>query len=282
MDRRAVGGWVVVKGGASWFAVTFLLVGLMFLSTVSNVHAATIIGTDPAVGTKTCSPCGSTLSWTHTVGSNVNRILIVGISANPVSVDVSITTVKFGSNSLTPLTPQSVLDNVAVQQWYLLNPPSGSALVAVSFTSSSAADAVGASASFFNVAGAGASNGATGSSSGASVAVNANSGDLVVDTIATGIGSGASSDASQTQLWNLNVGGVLGAGSDKPASSNVNMQWTFGSVTLSWALVAVDLQPAAIPPIPEYPLGLPLLAIFMIVAYGVIKRRSRRSVLANL
>jgi len=29
------------------------------------------------------------------------------------------------------------------------------------------------------------------------------------------------------------------------------------------------------PPIPEYPLGLPLLAIFMIFAYGLIKRRTR-------
>jgi hypothetical protein len=27
--------------------------------------------------------------------------------------------------------------------------------------------------------------------------------------------------------------------------------------------------------IPEYPLGLPLLAIFMIIAYGLIKRRTR-------
>ena len=29
------------------------------------------------------------------------------------------------------------------------------------------------------------------------------------------------------------------------------------------------------PPIPEYPLGLPILAIFMIIGYGVIRRRTR-------
>lgn len=276
MDRRMIGGWVGVTGGARWLAVTFLLVGLMFLSTVSNVHAVTIIGTDPTVGSATCIGCGSTLSWTHTVGSNTNRILIVGISADPVSVDVSITSVKFGSNFLTPLTPQSVPDNVAVQQWYLLNPPSGSALVAVSFTSSSAAFAVGASTSFFNVAGVGASNGATGTSTAASVTVSANTGDLVVDTLASGNGlSGASPDASQTQLWNLNAVEVLGAGSDKPASSPVTMQWTFGLLTLVWALVAVDLQPE--PAIPEYSLGLPLLAIFMIIAYGLVRRRTRNN-----
>jgi hypothetical protein len=37
--------------------------------------------------------------------------------------------------------------------------------------------------------------------------------------------------------------------------------------------VTVTVNPAA--PIPEYPLGLPLLAILMIIAYGVIKRRTR-------
>lgn len=261
-------------GRAGWFTITFILVGLTFLSAVSNVHAATIIGTDATVGTATCGPsCGSTLSWTHTVGSNPNRILIVGISASPVSGAVSVTLVQFGSSSLTPLTPISISDNFLVQQWYLLN-PSGSATVTVTFATSPAF-AVGASASFFNVAGVRASNGATGTSTTASVTVSAISGDLVVDTLATSVPLSVASDASQTQLWNLNVGEVTGAGSDKPASSPVTMQWTFGGATLLWALVAVDLQPAGIPPIPEYPIGLPLLAMFMIIAYGLVRRRTR-------
>jgi hypothetical protein len=29
------------------------------------------------------------------------------------------------------------------------------------------------------------------------------------------------------------------------------------------------------PPIPEYPIGLPILAIFMIIGYGVIRRKTR-------
>jgi len=32
------------------------------------------------------------------------------------------------------------------------------------------------------------------------------------------------------------------------------------------------------PPLPEYPLGLPLLAVFMILAYGVIRRRKATDV----
>jgi hypothetical protein len=236
-----------VRHGAAGFGSLVVLFMFLVVLEPLPVHAVTIIGTDPTVGTAKCptsGSCGSTLSWTHTVGSNPNRILIVGISAVPVSASVSVTLVQFGSSSLTPLTP-IITGSYLVQQWYLLN-PSGSAMVTVTFTSSPAF-AVGASASFFNVAGVGASNGATGTSTTASVTVSAISGDLVVDTLATEVGLyGASPDGSQTPLWNLNIGEVLGAGSDKPASSPVTMQWTFGSLTLSWALVAVDLQPATV------------------------------------
>ncbi len=40
-------------------------------------------------------------------------------------------------------------------------------------------------------------------------------------------------------------------------------------------LVSATFTPAA--PIPEYPLGLPILAIFMMLAYGVIRRRTRNT-----
>jgi hypothetical protein len=30
-----------------------------------------------------------------------------------------------------------------------------------------------------------------------------------------------------------------------------------------------------VPPIPEYPLGLPILAILMIIGYGLVRRRTR-------
>jgi hypothetical protein len=37
-------------------------------------------------------------------------------------------------------------------------------------------------------------------------------------------------------------------------------------------LIAVPLIPVA--PIPEYPLGLPILAVFMIIGYGLVRRRT--------
>jgi fucose permease len=36
-----------------------------------------------------------------------------------------------------------------------------------------------------------------------------------------------------------------------------------------------DAVQAAPPPIPEYPIGLPVLAIFMIVTYSLIRRRTK-------
>jgi hypothetical protein len=41
------------------------------------------------------------------------------------------------------------------------------------------------------------------------------------------------------------------------------------------ASVTITVTVNAASPIPEYPLGLPVLAIFMIIAYGLIKRRTR-------
>jgi hypothetical protein len=67
------------------------------------------------------------------------------------------------------------------------------------------------------------------------------------------------------------------AGGAALASSPVTMSWTASGTATGnhWVITAVDLLPAAI--IPEYPLGLPLLAIFMIVAYGLIRRRIKTS-----
>ncbi len=41
-----------------------------------------------------------------------------------------------------------------------------------------------------------------------------------------------------------------------------------------WVEAGVALNPAPTPPIPEYPLGLPILAILTILAYGVIRRKT--------
>jgi ABC-type spermidine/putrescine transport system permease subunit II len=56
----------------------------------------------------------------------------------------------------------------------------------------------------------------------------------------------------------VTVTGSYGGDSNNQASSG-----TFSLQVITPAIV------------PEYPIGLPLLAIFMIIAYGLIKRRTR-------
>ncbi len=254
------------------FGLLVVLFMFLFLLEPLPVHAGTSIGVDSPVAIQTCTSCGSTLSWQHMVGSNSNRVLIVAVSVlcNSGCSSTFVSSVTFGPSStlLTALTPEISGINLLAQQWYLLNPSSGLGTVTVTFSAGLGA-AVGASVSFFNVAGIGASNGVAGSGSPASVSISsANPGDLLVDTLASGVSS--SPVAGQTQLWNQFPANILtGAGSDKTAASPVLMQWTLAGF---WALVAVDLQASA-PPIPEYPLGLPILAIFMIIGYGVIRRK---------
>jgi hypothetical protein len=246
------------------------------------VHGSSTIVFDFSPATTKCVSLCSSLTWSHTVGSGSNRILIVGLSS---SVSASPPSVTFGAASLTLLGNHAdAFTNVQVELWSLLNPPIGTATIRVTF-SSPIEIVVGDSVSYFNVAGTGtvasADDGGPVSSS-ASVAVSgSSSGDLVVDTLALFSTSGSttgSPGSGQTSRWNsgpiflTGTDYFAGAGSDKPDSPPVTMSWSFSNPSL-WSLIAVPLTPAG-PPIPEYPLGLPILSIFMIVGYGLIRRKT--------
>ena len=79
--------------------------------------------------------------------------------------------------------------------------------------------------------------------------------------------------------------GPVTAGSSSPFSYSVTLtggltsgsysaQVEDGSADLFGVCVPFTVMSSA-PPIPEYPLGLPLLAILTVIAYGVIRRRTR-------
>ena len=117
-----------------------------------------------------------------------------------------------------------------------------------------------------------------------SVTVASNPNDLVVDSLCLCVGGvdpePVSPGAPQTEWFDSGTisdgyWDFVGAGSDEPASSPATMTWGWSTSasSASSALIAVPLIPASI--IPEYPIGLPLLTVLMIVAYGVIKHRIR-------
>jgi hypothetical protein len=59
------------------------------------------------------------------------------------------------------------------------------------------------------------------------------------------------------------------------SSSSLSVGVHCVAITLHFTAAVGSVTVTAGPPIPEYPLGLPLLAIFMVLGYAVIKRRIR-------
>jgi len=266
--------------------VGLLLLAFMFLLVLEPlaVHASSVIVFDSSA-TNNCAGCTS-LSWSHTVGLGSNGILIVGLSGFKNDPATSVT---FGTKSLSRVGIHPGFANVNVELWALLSPSSACAplpppcTATVTVTITGGNILAGGSVSYFNVAGTGtvvsADDGGTPATTGSVTVSSSNSGDLVVDVfgaynnVAAPI---ASPGSEQSQRWNtglvhpISIAFFVGGGSDKPDSPPVTMTWSFAASTF-WSLIAVPL----IPPltiIPEYPLGMPLLTIFMALAYAIVKR----------
>ncbi|MGP8126530.1 MAG: hypothetical protein ACLP9D_01850 [Candidatus Bathyarchaeia archaeon] len=243
---------------------------------------------------QSCLSCGSpgTISWTHTVGVGSNGFLIVGVSY--LSIQLSTPTVTFGAATMTLLGIHPDASHDQAGLWGLAVSSGAFGTITVTLPSGSPDFMVGGSASYFNVAGTGTANSNDGPGASGSVAVTTSVGDLVVDTLAVSDVSHNSGPVTispagpgQAQLWKLDgfsleYGGTdfyAGGGSEQPASgSSTTMSWSLTTQDPShtlWSLVAVPLIPVTTPPIPEYPLGLPILAILTILAYGTLRRRTR-------
>ncbi|MGP8069949.1 MAG: hypothetical protein ACLP5V_08670 [Candidatus Bathyarchaeia archaeon] len=264
--------------------VTILtVIGMIFLA-LPTVHATSPITLD-SITTKDNSglPPVSTISWSHTVSSGAT-ILIVGLSENTVPLPPNVMSVTFGGTSLSLLGRENggLLNPTSpshVELWFLLNPPAVTATVTLTLISTETAVVVGA-ASFFNVIGTTAFTGSNDQMATVtipSITVPAVAGDLAIDVLATcstACGNSATAPTpitgSTTYVSSEINGNLFAAASSGPAASPVTLSWAYTSH--DWAMGGVALIPAS--PIPEYPFGLPILAIFMLVAYGLIRRRT--------
>lgn len=273
--------------------LTILLIVLvaLVLSSVRSAQASTSIVLDSVSSAQVVDSGNppppflpATISWSHTVGSGSNAILLVGVSLEVgVSPGDTVAGVTYGGKSLSNVgTHSNAGGGLRAELWELLAPPVGTATVTVTLTNPDDGSAVVAgSMSFFNVLSVTSFSENDGSSTSspatASLVVNANSGDWVVDVLGTFTTSLATPDPSQTQLYGAQTGSPhnwWGSASDKSASSPVTMSWSVPGFTSNvWLLIGAALTPAATPPIPEYPLGLLILAILAVIAYGVIRRR---------
>jgi uncharacterized repeat protein (TIGR01451 family) len=209
-------------------------------------HAAITVGT-----TSTSFANGNTLTFQHTVGLGVDRLLVVGVSIY--NANKTVTALTYAG---APLTRIGFLDggngsnDRRMEMWVLVNPPIGTASVAI--TMSSGAKLVAGATTFFGIntaapAGGFFSNEAL--TNLATLTLPSGPGELVVDVLAvTGNAATATVGPGQSQLWNLysqsNGGAVVGTASTEPGAASVTMSWNLSS-TEYWVIGAVSLQPAA-------------------------------------
>lgn len=196
------------------------------------------------IGSSSSSANNRTLTFSHTVATGTNRLLLVGIAVRSSSVTVS--SVTYGGTALSQYgsATRSGTSGVRMYLYRLLSPASGTANVVVSL-SGTVRVAAGAS-TFINVdqdAPLGTFVSATGSSSSPTVAVPSATGDVVFDTFAVYSSTTATADSGQTKLWeNHSQSKLAGGSSTRPGDEGVEMGWSTGSG--AWAIGAVPIHPA--------------------------------------
>lgn len=197
----------------------------------------------------TAGSYAKSLSWNHTVGSNSNRLLLVSVSFYGSST--SITSITYGTASLTRIGGIKDINQDQSEMWYLINPTSGTATIKVNFstyvypvggaTSWSGVDQTAPLSNYTT---------ASGYSKNPSVNVVSKTGAVVEDNLAAYSSSSPTVGSGQTQLWNTVASSVeLGASSTKPGADSVTMSWTF-SLSRYWAIGGVSINPAAPTPTP--------------------------------
>lgn len=190
----------------------------------------------------------SSLSWSHTVGTGSNRILIVGVSIRDEGEEV--TGITRGVQTLTRAGERE-RNRARVEIWYLIAPNPGTATINI--TLSDDTEVVGGAVSLAGVNqsqdlttqfDSADNNNSTPSVNITPATVNA----WVVDTLAfrqrggsAANGATATVGAGQTQRWNTQSG--YGGGEIGGAGSTEGPVNPVASVTMSWSLTRNDRSP---------------------------------------
>jgi flagellin-like hook-associated protein FlgL len=185
----------------------------------------------------------SSRSWSHTVGAGTNRLLVVGCGFW--NNGGSVSSVTYGGVNLTrgDQSGLSAGGSDRTELWYLINPTTGSATVAVTFSAAADGETFSVSLSTVDQTTPIRNHGSTtGSGTSASIsATGAQTGDAIVDAAAWDDRNTAATMGAQTnrvQRANTSVAaGEGGAGSTLTSAPDPQtMNWTFGGVTRNWAI----------------------------------------------
>jgi len=218
---------------------------------------------DSVSSTQTANGGATSLSWSHTVGSGQDRILLVGVSIRN-SGSQTVSTVTFNGTGLTRLGFQDNSTNARVELWYLKNPSSVTNNVIV--TLSTSAVCVGGAVSLSNVdqvttfgtfaSTIGAGDGVP-TPDVATLDVTSANGEIVVGALAKMYNDAVTPRAQyqQAQRWNLwttngTLADLLGVGILKGGSApTAQLYWDLsGTNWQQWAIGGVSVKPTNVAP----------------------------------
>ena len=237
---------------SSQAAYSVIVTNIVGSATSSNAILNVINSAVSVEATTVTSSNTSRLTWSHTVGTNSNRLLMVATSHR--DGNSTVTGVTYGGVALTRVGfTNAPANGNSCSLWQLLAPPPGTAPVVVNL--SGPVDVVATATSFAGVnqntpLGPFAANASKDNKTGpTTVAAVANSGDLVLAVLAAnGSALTAVGATGQAALWNrqtgTNGGNIIGAGGIATGGTNVSLTWTLGVGTY-WALGAVAIKPVA-------------------------------------
>lgn len=186
---------------------------------------------------------GVTMSWTHTIGTNLQRLLVVCVAFDGNGGGgMGATSVKFAGTNLTLLESKSTTE-VRTEIWYLVAPDSGAGTVTVNTLVTN--EMIGGSTSWSAVDQSspfGDAEVATGTSTSPSVTVTTTSGQQIVSSLGSEGGNTSTVGTNETEQWDGQAGApdVSGACYTQAGSDGGVINPTL-SGSVKWVMVAVPI-----------------------------------------
>jgi hypothetical protein len=181
----------------------------------------------------------SSLSWTQTVNSHLNQVLIVTVS----TYEHITSSVTYNGVSMTKIGNATCLSTCNASMWYLLNPPTGSHSVVTKLSGTTSV--VGGAATYYNVDQSnpfGSIATTNGKSTTASVSVSSTQSQLIIDSY-TNENHGGTPASGQTQVYEDNTVNAGGSSYKNGSAGSTTMTWNGKSSTSeNWALLGVPMN----------------------------------------
>ncbi|MBK9256229.1 MAG: Ig-like domain-containing protein [Saprospiraceae bacterium] len=178
----------------------------------------------------------------HTVGTNENRLLLVGVSLRSRTV----VSASYAGVAMTLVGSRANGSNCNIYIYRLINPPSGTANVNVVLNGAPSTGVVIGATSFSGVnqsAPLGTFTSTTGNSGSPSRNVTSVSGDVVFDVLSVKNTNSLNPGSGQTERWDRSAGEIRGGSSTEVATgTSTTMSWNSGSGY--WAIGGVAVKPA--------------------------------------